>query len=453
MSLSAPEEIWWTRTNALPDLLQMTFHKKLDGWFKPRTYTHLDYPKTFEQANALVKDVTRLISHSVLPFLAYIDEKRRYQTDNSDRTIAKRLRPRMWSVKSRDIMYASHADSAIFAFYAMQLQSCYEKQLNDQLIDKNVTGYRSGKGSNIDFAAEAFSELTARGSATAICCDISDFFPSIQHDNLKRQLQNVLDTDPLPDVWYKIFRRMTKYSYINIDKLYSVEGINSKNVPRPLVSDIQLALNRFRSAKIVITNYKSHGIPQGSPISAVLANISMLEFDKRVAFWADQNGSFYRRYSDDILLIVEPCLEVDGIEMIVNSANSSALQLKVNPGKTEISRFDLSTKGKVVVDRPFTYLGFTFDGRNVSLRARTLSRYYRRMTYATRSASKNALKSGSKVSKTFKRTLISDFTHLGSANLYSYARRVDSKMVNAVAKRQLRKHFQIMLRKILYKGR
>jgi retron-type reverse transcriptase len=48
---------------------------------------------------------------------------------------------------------------------------------------------------------------------------------------------------------------------------------------------------------------KTAGIPQGTPISAVLANIYMLEFDKVIHNWLSARGGVYRRYSDDMLFI------------------------------------------------------------------------------------------------------------------------------------------------------
>ena len=44
---------------------------------------------------------------------------------------------------------------------------------------------------------------------------------------------------------------------------------------------------------------KRYGIPQGSPMSAILSNIYMLDFDKYCCELANNFGGIYRRYCDD----------------------------------------------------------------------------------------------------------------------------------------------------------
>ena len=49
---------------------------------------------------------------------------------------------------------------------------------------------------------------------------------------------------------------------------------------------------------------KDHQIPQGSSISAVLANIYMIEADKKINEYVVSLGGMYRRYSDDFIVVV-----------------------------------------------------------------------------------------------------------------------------------------------------
>ena len=55
---------------------------------------------------------------------------------------------------------------------------------------------------------------------------------------------------------------------------------------------------------LVQKNKLPHGIPQGAPISDLIANFYLLEFDKVMANYAQAQGGRYMRYSDDILLIL-----------------------------------------------------------------------------------------------------------------------------------------------------
>ena len=361
-----------------------------------------------------------------------------------------RLRPRIAKEKLRDLRYASHRDAAVFSYYAYKLQANYEKKLADHKLEKCVIGYRSGLGSNIDLAADAFSDISSLGNVTALCFDIENFFPSIKHCVLKSNLQEVLSQPNLSNDWYNVFRNASKYAYIEIDDLAQSEGFSAKAPPFPLVASIPDAMKRCRAAKIVKRNKNDHDVPQGTPISAALANVSMLGFDLAISQWATQNGASYRRYSDDILLLVPPNLEAAAHQLVCDEAKS--IHLTINAAKTEVSRFTLNGRSQLC-DRPITYLGFSFDGEQVSLRQRTLSRYYRRMTYAARHSVRMAGQHGGSAKNAFKRSLIRDFTHLGRRNFYSYAKRADKKFENSIVKRQLRRHFKILLRKLANKGR
>ncbi len=208
----------------------------------------------------------------------------------------------------------------------------------------------------------------------------------------------------------------------------------------------------IRKAGLLHVNSQHFGIPQGTPISAVFANISMLSFDRKVGEWANQNAAYYRRYSDDIIIIVEPAKENAARAVIEETAASTGHGLTIHPDKTEVSRF-LPSNGDIEVDRPLTYLGFTFNGRTVMLRARTLSRYYRRMTYAARGTVRGARRAGKLASLAHRRSVYRELTHLGSNNFYQYAKRADAKFHQSSVKRQLKRHFQILIRKLGNKGR
>lgn len=59
----------------------------------------------------------------------------------------------------------------------------------------------------------------------------------------------------------------------------------------------------IESNNLVIDKSKI-GIPQGTSISALFANAYMIEFDKKLSDYVNSVNGFYRRYSDDIILIV-----------------------------------------------------------------------------------------------------------------------------------------------------
>lgn len=423
---------------------------KRDGWFRPRTYAHFDYPLTFDQAVKLVADVDVVSKRAFLPLVGYTDKRRTFRTDNSKSAVPRSKRPKKVGEKLRDIKYASHADSAILSHYASQLQAKYEEWLIKSGLDKGVIGYRSGLGSNVDLAAQVFSEVVIRRSVTCLCFDISDFFPSIDHIALKRGLNRVLDVQALPKNWYNIYRNITKFSWVDLKEISGVLAFDPKQPPSPLVSDLPAAMRVLRQSRLIHINSVSKGIPQGTPISAVLANVAMAEFDLIMLSWAEARGGTYRRYSDDILLMVPSSHEALGITFTIDLAAQAGLI--INGSKTEISRFD-DSPGVLTTDNPLTYLDFSFDGSRTYLRARTLSRYYRRMTYAVRGSIRGAGRQGKPASDAYRRTLYRELTHLGKVNFYRYAARADAKLPASIIKRQLRRHFRILLRKLNNVGR
>jgi hypothetical protein len=216
------------------------------------------------------------------------------------------------------------------------------------------------------------------------------------------------------------------------------------------VKNINEAMDRCRASKIMHRHRKKFGIPQGTPLSAMAANIAMIAFDLELLQYIKPVGGIYRWYSDDILLLVPPAEEVTAAQTVLQIA--SKYGLTISNAKTEISRFQVQG-GRQLSDRAISYLGFCFDGQRTFLRPSTLSRYYRRMTYAARGAVRGAGKKGKTAADTFKRGLLKDFTHLGRRNFYSYSRRAHNSMPDSIIKRQLRRHFRILLRKLLSKGR
>jgi hypothetical protein len=423
---------------------------KKDGWYLSRGYSHFDHPLSFDAAVKIVKNPERVARHSFLPLVSFTDVKRQFRTDNSDKTIPRSQRRRIVKSKRREIKYASHIDSAIFSYYAYVLQGRYESLIKLESLGKCVIGYRSGIGSNIDLAANAFAEITHRGDVVALCFDIENFFPSILHESLKEALCEVLEVSVLSADWYAVFKNVCRYSDVELKDLASLEGFDPKDPPFPLVSDISSALDRSRASKIIRKNTANREVPQGTPISAVFANVSMLAFDRAMYKWCLEVSGSYRRYSDDIMLLVPPGLEHEAAIKLTCEAN--ALGLTVNAAKTEVSRFSV-VKGLQECDSPVQYLGFIFDGDRVSLRDRALSRYYRRMTYATRQSVRGAGKAGKLASQAHKRALFRDFTHLGTSNFYTYANRAHKKFPKSAIKRQLRRHFQVLLRKLKNRGR
>lgn len=142
------------------------------------------------------------------------------------------------------------------------------------------------------------------------------------------------------------------------------------------------------------------GIPQGLPISAVLANLYLIDFDKSIIEkLVKAEGCFYRRYSDDIIITCKP-EQMDQVTRVVMD-EMKRQEVIISSEKTEVFKFEKSKDGISVSKKigqdweknlPLIYLGFEFYGNKTLIKSANLAKFYRRMIYAVKNKSKLALK-------------------------------------------------------------
>lgn len=148
---------------------------------------------------------------------------------------------------------------------------------------------------------------------------------------------------------------------------------------------------REKIVGLIEHNPNPYGIPQGSPISDLLANLYMIDFDNEMNQFLASKGGAYYRYSDDILIILPAPLDdwqtILSYTQTILSKNTARLTLKDK--KKQVYYFHSSVGSK---DQEGTrlyaqrgtngleYLGFRYDGKKVYLRNSTISGAQRKMT-------------------------------------------------------------------------
>lgn len=326
------------------------------------------------------------------------------------------------------------------------------------------TGLKLTNKCNIEFANEAFNEISIIleqvGSCTAIALDISGFFDNISHSIIKKEWINLFpDQIKLPIDHYKIFQSITKFSFIrknlflkkilNINnrkelkqaifgytkksqkaKLENVDRYGSLKIYNPdLQANLKIPDIINRCKKYIKTpNYKginpvkkifeSHnqdfGIPQGLPLSGVISNISFINLDLTIKNICSRYNSSYVRYSDDILIITpgeyNSHIETEIISVIEHDKRQNDDNdpfLKINNGKTEVVEFvnvndsiTVSEKKSGKIGKPLTYLGFTFDGVNVSLKTNGISKKLTKLKYFKIRRNRESIKTNQTIPKT-----------------------------------------------------
>lgn len=259
-------------------------------------------------------------------------------------------------------------------------------------INQTSIAYRTNlHKSNIHFAKEAFDFIKEQRRCFIIVGDFKDFFDSLDHSYLKSQLCSVLGTERLPEDYYKVFRSITKYSYVDFSDILNYYRMPDTVTSRRKLNkkDIILPIQTLRRMDIINSNKENYGIPQGSAISAVLSNVYMLEFDQNVNAYIKTYNGKYLRYSDDTIFILPVTAEseIQQIHLEIRNIISKIPNLTLQAEKTKLYYYnegnlenrDFLIDGRANDKNIIDYLGFSFDGKNIYLRDKTISKYYYRM--------------------------------------------------------------------------
>ena len=442
---------------------------ELEKWFKTKKYPHVGLPITIKDYNwvkSYVENSDKVRTHSFLPLIHKSIVKRKFRSDNSLSVLnpsGKRKRI-LGKPKVRDIFFASHLDSLILSKYNEILATAYEKHIENMNFNESVVAYRkipitigSDKNKcNIDFAKTTFQFVQNNNEKklTAIVADVTSFFDNLNHKTLKRQWARVLNETTLPKDHYNIFKALTKIKYIEGDQLFESYGntmLLEKGVPNSSTKKERIR-TEIKSSKyckeknavaycekddflknklnLIISKNNLVGIPQGSPISATLANIYMLEFDQKIFDKVSSIGGFYQRYSDDLIIICEQRYE-DEIIKLIRDKIDTLVDLKIEPNKTKVFRFEevngqfkgfeIDEKSKTPnFKKTLEYLGFSFDGQRVLIKTAGFSKFYRSMKSSFKKSTSLALHSKNPDKSLFKSRLYKRFTHRGAKRKLIY---------------------------------
>jgi hypothetical protein len=372
-------------------------------------YPHFDKPIRIEDIEKLVRDPEAVARNSFYPFMRFEEKWQPFRDKEGGKP----------DKKIRQLRFASRRDAYIYSFYRHILREPYEAALASCGLNNNIIAYRKlstpeGKGkSNIDFALDAFNVIRDCGDAAVVTLDISKFFESIDHELLRQKWCALLGRMELPHDHQAVFRAITRYAVVDRDAAYERLGYlkwqtkgasqipvytrRFKDMPRQLCTNAE-----FREkvcgkgdafASLVETNQDDFGIPQGSPISDILANLYLIGFDCALKSYVDAIGGSFFRYSDDIIIIVPggegqavaardfAMAEVKnhGAKIVIKESKTSVLKYYPVPGGQAFAKLH-GEQG----ENGLEYLGFRYDGKAAYLRDATLSRLYRKVTRSIR---------------------------------------------------------------------
>lgn len=403
-------------------------------WLKSKGYLHLT-PKinVDRHGKILVSKITNpkfVSSYSFFPLLHAVIKERRYRKDPKREN--KRFHTKLKNnkitpnAKKRPLHYATHMDALIFGYYGHLLSNRYEDKIKDHPgLSEAILAYRKipipGSDKNqgtIHFAHSVFEHIkqaAIQAQVGVLKFDLESFFNQMDHEILKSKwLQLFNDNGRLPPDHFNVFKAATKFSYVLKDdlRLPKLSGKRRKGFDEKKLAEIRnksgkqsffastaelrdaIKSKRLRVYKYPFRNKETgriRGIPQGLPISSVLANLYLLDFDIKVLELADRLGAFYRRYSDDIVIVCKP-EQMDQFSQFIKECVEQN-KVKLSDDKTEIFIFEniqtADSTNKLIskkydegfwkMDVPLTYLGFDFFGYRTSIKSANLAKFYRRM--------------------------------------------------------------------------
>ncbi|MDK2899479.1 MAG: RNA-directed polymerase [Patescibacteria group bacterium] len=388
----------WRRSNS---------KKKFVG---ERGYLHFDGKIFFRDhidtgghsINEILRSTDAIVRHRFLPFIRDDQRVRKFRDKKEITSLGcvRKHSQRFPTIKNRPIMFAAHRDACIYSFYGEILTRPYELILKNKKLDDAVLAYRkicnktTGRNkSNIDLAQDFHKKIMSYDKVGILMADMSSFFDTIDHKRLADRWKETLGLDILPPDHTAILKSLTRYRYVFKREIYKALNLSDKKTKE--LSKSRLAAlcgskqfnQNIKKAGLIRQNRSGRGIPQGSPISGLLANIYMTIFDEKMHDYVVSRGGHYGRYSDDIVVLIDESLLFDTYEFMKTLIKDEGI--KINNKKTDCFTFNKAT-GEFInalnvlgIDNPLNnkqrpqYLGFMYGSKDMFLRSATLARRFR----------------------------------------------------------------------------
>ena len=198
----------------------------------------------------------------------------------------------------------------------------------EPLFSDSSFGFRPGCSAHD--AVYQVQGYIAEGYKTAVDMDLSKFFDKVNHDVLMNRLSRHVGDK-------QVLRLIGKYLRAGV----MVDG------------------------RLQATN---KGVPQGGPLSPLLANVLLDDLDKEL----EKRGHRFARYADDFIILLKSRRAGERVMKTVRSFLEQQLKLEVNDEKSRVATIDQCT-----------FLGFTFRGKTIRWTDKAFKEFKRRVKVLT----------------------------------------------------------------------
>jgi len=198
----------------------------------------------------------------------------------------------------------------------------------DHTFSESSFGFRPGRSAHD--AVRKAREYIREGYRIAVDMDLSKFFDTVDHDVLM----------------YRVAGRVHDKRLLRLIGRYLRAGVEVKG--------------RLQSTL--------KGVPQGGPLSPLLANIVLDDLDKEL----EKRGHRFVRYADDFIILVESQSAGERVMISIRRFLERKLKLKVNEKKSCVALTD-----------QINFLGFTFKGTKIRWSEKAFKEFKRRVRLLT----------------------------------------------------------------------
>jgi RNA-directed DNA polymerase len=198
----------------------------------------------------------------------------------------------------------------------------------DPTFSNSSFGFRPGRSAH--HAVQKAREYIREGYRIAVDVDLSKFFDTVDHDVLMHRVaRKVLDK--------RVLRLIGKY----------------------LRADVMVH-GRLQETSL--------GVPQGGPLSPLLANVILDDLDKEL----EKRGHRFTRYADDFIILVKSREAGERVLGSLKRFLENSLKLRIN-----------QEKSRVVPTNQATFLGFTFRGTKIRWTEKAFREFKRKVKELT----------------------------------------------------------------------
>jgi RNA-directed DNA polymerase len=198
----------------------------------------------------------------------------------------------------------------------------------DPEFSESSFGFRPGRSAH-DGVRKVREHISA-GYGTAIEVDLAKYFDEVNHDVLM----------------VRVARKVRDKRVLKLIGSYLRSGVVVKRV----------------------LEETSKGVPQGGPLSPLLANILLDDFDKEL----ERRGHKFARYADDFVILVKSPRAGERVKQSVARFLEKKLKIKINREKSKAGK---ANKCK--------FLGFTFPGKTIRWTTEALEDFKHRIRELT----------------------------------------------------------------------